>query len=193
MLQRSMENYYFDKLEQFNGGGRRHFRKWKTSQNTTCKARLWSQWLPSVHRMPSKHLKRAFEWGLSVLPVRHTIISIEMPQLLPHWMDWVKIVKFPCVGNRNQAWEPYETFCTLSWHQNTPLGPKRPKRPTQEPAQKLFPFRKCDERNLSTLKFPLGKVFCPIFLKFDTTLTANNSPLQTPTPKKFGFPSFPCF
>ena len=47
--------------------------------------------------------------------------------------------------NRNQACQPYETFCTLTRHPNTTLGPKRPKRPTQEPPQKRFSFRKCDE------------------------------------------------
>ena len=34
--------------------------------------------------------------------------------------------------NRNQACQPYETFCTLTRHPNTPLGPKNPKNPTQE-------------------------------------------------------------
>ena len=57
--------------------------------------------------------------------------------------------------NRNQACQPYETFCTLTRHPNTPLGPKNPKNPTQEPPQKRFSFRKCDERGwkstLSTL------------------------------------------
>jgi len=63
--------------------------------------------------------------------------------------------KVPRVANRNQASEPYETFCTLTRHPNTPLGPKNPKNPTQEPPQKRFSFRKCDERGwkstLSTL------------------------------------------
>ena len=53
--------------------------------------------------------------------------------------------KLPRVANRNQAWQPYETFCTLTRHPNTPLGPKNPKNPTQEPPQKRFSFRKCDE------------------------------------------------
>ena len=57
--------------------------------------------------------------------------------------------------NRNGASQPYETFCTLTRHPNTPLGPKNPKNPTQEPPQKRFSFRKCDERGwkstLSTL------------------------------------------
>ena len=39
------------------------------------------------------------------------------------------------MGTSNQAYEPYETFCTLSWHQNTPLGPKKPKKPTHETPQ----------------------------------------------------------
>ena len=57
-------------------------------------------------------------------------------QLLPHCMDWVKIVKLLREPNRNEASQPYETFCTLSLHQNTPLGPKTPTTPTQEPPQK---------------------------------------------------------
>ena len=77
------------------------------------------------------------------------------PQLLPHCMDWVKIVKLLCVANRNQAWQPSETFCTLTKHPNTHLGQKLPTLPTQEPPQKRFSFRKCDERGwkstLSTL------------------------------------------
>ena len=61
--------------------------------------------------------------------------------------------------NRNQACQPYETFCTLTRHPNTPLGPKKP---TQEPPENGFSFRKCDENawkcmkmrsfNLATLK-----------------------------------------
>ena len=49
------------------------------------------------------------------------------------WMDWVKIVKLLHEPNRNEAIQPYVTFCTLSLNQNTPLGPKKP---TQEPPQK---------------------------------------------------------
>ena len=54
--------------------------------------------------------------------------------------DFKESSKLLRVANRNQASQPYETFCTLtrqsSRHPNTPLGPKRPKRPTQEPPQK---------------------------------------------------------
>ena len=69
--------------------------------------------------------------------------------------DFKESSKLLRVANRNQASQPYETFCTLTRHPNTPLGPKKPKKPTREPPQKRFSFRKCDERGwkstLSTL------------------------------------------
>ena len=59
--------------------------------------------------------------------------------------DFKESSKLARVPNRNQACQPYETFCTLTRHPNTPLGPKKPKKPTQEPPQKRFSVRKCDE------------------------------------------------
>ena len=61
------------------------------------------------------------------------MIIVSYAQLLPHCVDWVKIVKLLRKPNRNEASQAYKTFCTLSLHQNTPLGPKKP---TQEPPQK---------------------------------------------------------
>ena len=50
--------------------------------------------------------------------------------------------------NRNELGQPSETFCTLTWHPNTPLGPKKPKKPKQELPENGFSFRKCDENAL---------------------------------------------
>ena len=47
--------------------------------------------------------------------------------------------------NRNELGQPYETFCTLIRHPNTPLGRKTPTTPTQEPPENRFSFRKYDE------------------------------------------------
>jgi len=50
--------------------------------------------------------------------------------------DFKESSKLLRVTNRNGASQPYETFCTLTRHPNTPLGPKNPKNPKQEPPQK---------------------------------------------------------
>ena len=61
--------------------------------------------------------------------------------------------RFERVGSQNfngkwSNWLPVEIFFSSSsfWHPNAPSGPKQPKKPTQEPPQKWFSFRKRDER-----------------------------------------------
>ena len=98
----------------------------------------------------------------------HLISLVLIPGGFYYWRDACSTMVHHCqradfkesskllrVTNRNGASQPYETFCTLTRHPNTPLGPKKPKKPTQEPPQKRFSFRKCDERGwkstLSTL------------------------------------------
>ena len=98
----------------------------------------------------------------------HLISLVLIPGGFYYWRDACSTMVHHCqradfkesskllrVTNCNGASQPYETFCTLTRHPNTPLGPKNPKNPTQEPPQKRFSFRKCDERGwkstLSTL------------------------------------------
>ena len=50
--------------------------------------------------------------------------------------DFKESSKLARVPNRNGASQPYETFCTLTRHPNTPLGQKLPTLPTQEPLKK---------------------------------------------------------
>jgi len=88
----------------------------------------------------------------------HLISLVLIPGGFYYWRDACSTMVHHCqradfkesskllrVRNCNQASQPYETFCTLTRHPNTHLGQKIPTLPTQEPPQKRFSFRKCDE------------------------------------------------
>ena len=67
--------------------------------------------------------------------------------------DFKESSKLLRVANRNGASQPYETFCTLTRHPNTPLGPKKPKKAnTGTPSKKVL-FQKMRWKRMKEYSF----------------------------------------
>ena len=60
-------------------------------------------------------------------PVGSIVNPVEIP-IIYHWKFTAVTALHGLSENRNKASQPYETFCTLSLHQNTHLGSKKTKK-----------------------------------------------------------------
>ena len=70
--------------------------------------------------------------------------------------------------NRNQACQPYETFCTLTRHPNTTLGPKKLK---QAPPKKKDSFSENVMKEYEKFLNRCNLFSCNLFIEADGTLT----------------------